>query len=47
MGISSNDLNIDISIKGDINIYICGNINHNNGKTEDVTNYNVLKSIFN
>ena len=44
---SSKEFNKDISIKGNINIYICGKINHNNKQNEDVTNYNVLKKIFN
>ena len=43
---SSNEYNKDISIKGDINIYICGKINHNTGKFEDIMNYNVIKKIF-
>ena len=46
MGASS-EFNSDILIKGDLNIYICGKINHNNKQNEDVTNYNVLKKIFN
>ena len=40
---SSNEYNKDISIKGDINIYICGQINYNTGKVEDVMNYNIIK----
>ena len=48
MGIgASNEFNADISIKGDLNIYICGNINYKTGKLEDVINYNILKKIFN
>ena len=43
---SSNEYNKDISIKGDINIYICGQINYNTGKVEDVMNYNIIKKIF-
>ena len=43
---SSNSFNADISIKGDLNIYICGNINYNSGLMEDVFNYNVLTQIF-
>ena len=43
---SSNEYNQDISIKGDINIYICGKINHNKGNEEDIVNYNILKKIF-
>jgi len=43
---SSNEYNQDISIKGDINIYICGKINQNKGNEEDIVNYNILKKIF-
>ena len=47
MGIGSNDFSADSMIKGDLNIYICRNINYNSGKLEDVINYNILKKIFN
>ena len=41
MGIgASNEFNADISIKGDLNIYICG-------IQEDAINYNIIKKIFN
>ena len=43
---SSSEYNKDISIKGDINIYICGKINYNNDHEEDIVNYNVLKKLF-
>ena len=43
---SSNEYNRDISIKGDINIYICGKINSNSG-LEGAVNYEVLKNLFN
>ena len=45
MGLASS-FNKDISIKGDLNIYICGDINPITGKTEDIANYNILKKIF-
>ena len=43
---SSSEYNKDISIKGDINIYIYGKINYNNDHEEDIVNYNVLKKLF-
>ena len=48
MGIgASNEFNADISKKGDLNIYICGNINYKTGLQEDAINYNIIKKIFN
>ena len=44
---SSNEYNRDTSIKGDINIYICGKINSNSGLEEDAVNYKVLEKLFN
>ena len=46
MGASSSKYNEDISIKGDLNIYIFGRINYKSGQKEDVMNYNALKMIF-
>jgi hypothetical protein len=43
---SSNEYNRDISIKGDINIYIWGKINPNTRIKEDIRNYNILKKLF-
>ena len=43
---SSHEFNSDIFTKGDINIYICGDINPNSGKSEEIANYKILKKIF-
>ena len=43
---SSKEFNKDISIKGDINLYICGKINPNTDGIEDIMNYTILKKLF-
>lgn len=47
MGTSTSEsFNEDINIKGDINIYIFGNLNNISGTREDVINYKIIEAIF-
>ena len=43
----SQNFNKDVEIKGDINVYICGDINYKSNQKNHITNYDIIKKIFN
>ena len=39
----SQNFNKDVEIKGDINVYICGDINYKSNQKNHITNYDIIK----